>query len=308
MTRKLSITPAGAESASAAKRRPRVLLVGSLSGRQDLAESVRLLRPVVEEFVDVAGEDFGGSNPVETTGADWAIVFGGDGSILRAARQMGPRQIPVLGVNLGKLGFLADIQPERLRESLELVRDGRYSVVRHLMLACELREGDRCVAQATALNEAAILGGPPWSIQQIDLYVSGQLAASYSCDGLIISTPVGSTAHNLSAGGPIVRKDVQAVVIAPLSPHTLTVRPVVDSAERVFELAVRNPHGSTGLIVDGQLVGKLTAASRVVVRRSDSVFQLIEVEGRNYYRTLREKLGWGVGFPDRPPSSDGSGP
>lgn len=283
----------------------RAILLGSLNKRRDLTSAVKRLRPIVESVFEISDEDFGGKNPVATVGADLAVVFGGDGSILRAVRQMGGNQIPVLGVNLGKLGFLADTQPEALATNLQLVREGRFKLVDHLMLDCEVRNGERVVASTMGLNEVAIIGGPPYNILEIDLYVSGALAASYSCDGLIISTPVGSTAHNLSTGGPIVRKDVAAVVIAPISPHTLTVRPVVDSADQVFELQVSQPNRSTSVVVDGQTVAAVEPETRIRVQRSKNVFQLIEVEGHNYYRTLREKLGWGIGFADHRQQEDG---
>lgn len=282
--------------------RMKALLLGSLNRRRDLTIAVKRLRPIVEAAMEIVGEDFGGKNPVDTSAADIAIVFGGDGSILRAGRQMAERQIPVLGVNLGKLGFLADIQPDELEGTLQLLREGRFKIVDHLMLDCTVLLDERVVARSLGLNEVAVLGGPPYNILEIDLYASGDLAASYSCDGLIISTPIGSTAHNLSAGGPIVRKDVPAVVIVPISPHTLTVRPVVDSADQTFELRVAQPNRSTSVVVDGQAICGVEAGTRIRIRRSSSVFRLIEVEGRNYYRTLREKLGWGVGFTDHRPT------
>jgi NAD+ kinase len=127
----------------------------------------------------------------------------------------------------------------------------------------------------------------------VDLYVDAELATTYSCDGLIISTPVGSTAHNLSAGGPILRKSLEAFVISALSPHTLTVRPVVDSADRVYEVVVQQPNETTSVVLDGRTICCLTGADRVRVERAAPKFQLIEVQGRNYYRTLREKLSWG---------------
>ena len=161
------------------------------------------------------------------------------------------------------------------------------------MLHAEVIRDGKTIAEKTGLNEVAILGGPPYEIQQLDLAVDGIPATSYNCDGLIISTPVGSTAHNLSAGGPILRKDLQAFVISPISPHTLTVRPVVDTADRVYELVATNPNESACVVLDGQIVTKLQAGDRLCVSRSKSIFQLIEVSGHNYYRTLREKLGWG---------------
>ena len=127
----------------------------------------------------------------------------------------------------------------------------------------------------------------------VDLYVDSEWATTYSCDGLIISTPVGSTAHNLSAGGPILRKDMQAFVIVPISPHTLTVRPVVDTAQRIYEMAVRVPREGTSVVVDGVVLGSVTEADRVRVQRAESGFKMLQVAGQDDYATLREKLGWG---------------
>jgi NAD+ kinase len=140
----------------------------------------------------------------------------------------------------------------------------------------------------------------------IELYVDGDLVTTYSCDGLIVSTPVGSTAHSLSAGGPILRKDIQALVVVPISPHTLTHRPVVDSADRVFELTVPNPNEGTSLVSDGRVLGTLQKNDRVRIVRSEARFQMIEVGDQNYYRTLREKLGWGGQIRTSEPKSQSS--
>ncbi len=273
-------------------KRPQALILGSGDRKPELIPAARQLRPDIERFVDVVLEDFAYQEDLSGLDADLAIVLGGDGSILRAARQMAHHQIPVLGVNLGKLGFLADIPPKGVVSALEKYVAGKFHLVNHLMMRVEIFHGCECVANVLALNEAAILGGPPFNIQRIGLVVDGKQATVYSCDGLIISTPVGSTAHNLSAGGPIVRKDVDAFVISPISPHTLTVRPIVDTADRVYEFVVDEPNESTSLVVDGQKIVKLTASHRIQISRAEPVFQLIEVSGRNYYRTLREKLGW----------------
>jgi NAD+ kinase len=127
----------------------------------------------------------------------------------------------------------------------------------------------------------------------IDLYVDGLLATTYRCDGLIVSTPVGSTAHNLSAGGPILRKNLSAFVISPISPHTLTYRPVVDTADRLYELTVTNPNESTSIVVDGRVLGRIEPGDRVQICRAGQTFKMLSVPGQNDYRTLREKLGWG---------------
>jgi NAD+ kinase len=127
----------------------------------------------------------------------------------------------------------------------------------------------------------------------IHLFVDGELVTTYSCDGVIVSTPVGSTAYSLSAGGPILRKDLQAFVISPISPHTLTNRPVIDSAERHYELEVARPNPGTSVVVDGQMLAGLEPYDRIHVVRAEPRFKLLEVPGHSYYRTLREKLGWG---------------
>ena len=272
--------------------RARVILL-AYGDRPDVAAEVKRLRSVIEEHAEIVCTDFHFSEDLSDIEADLVIVMGGDGSILRAAHQMGPRQLPVLGVNLGKLGFLADLLPDRLVEVFPEVCRGKFRVIEHLMFECQVFRDGKVLHQVLGLNEAAVLGGPPFALLNVQLYVDSELATTYSCDGLIISTPVGSTAHNLSAGGPILRKSMQAFVISPISPHTLTNRPVVDSAEHVYELVVPQPHDGTSLVVDGQMVCGLTPDDRVRIERSQARFKLIEVSGHGYYRTLREKLGWG---------------
>ena len=154
-----------------------------------------------------------------------------------------------------------------------------------------LRDG-AVIHQDLGLNEMAILGGAPFAMLDIDLYVDSILATTYSCDGLIISTPVGSTAHSLSAGGPILRKSLQAFVISPISPHTLTVRPVVDRADRVYEAVAHQPHASASVVVDGCVICELKPSDRVQVCRAKPEFRMVEVGGQNYFRSLREKLDW----------------
>ena len=274
----------------------KAILLGSGDRRPRILSEIERLRPMISSVVDIVCEDFAYNEDIALCAADIAIVLGGDGSILRAAKQMGASQIPVLGLNLGKLGFLADIHPDSVVEALKCVVSGKYKLVDHLMIRCQILKDDKVIADEIGLNEVSILGGPPFDIQKIDLYVDDELATSYYCDGLIISTPIGSTAHNLSAGGPILRKNLQAFVISPISPHTLTVRPVVDTADRVYEIVVSKPNDSTCAVLDGQVLSPLTADNRLRIQKADHVFQMIQVAGNSYYRTLREKLGWSGQF------------
>src|SRR5688572_5621851 len=272
-------------------RRPRLLLLGSGERPSVLPEAARL-RPILEKHAEVVLADFEFTQDLSSTRADLAVVLGGDGSILRAANQMRFNQTPVLGVNLGKLGFLADLSPAELIAVFPEVCAGSFRVAEHLMFHTTVRRKGELLCERLGLNETSILGGPPFSILNIDLYVDAELATTYSCDGLIVSTPVGSTAHSLSAGGPILRKNLQAFVISPISPHTLTNRPVIDSADRQYELVVPAPHEGTTLVADGRVLATLQPGDRVRIERSSARFKLLNVPGHNYYRTLREKLGW----------------
>lgn len=228
--------------------------------------------------------------------ADLAVVLGGDGSILRTARWMGYEQVPVLGFNLGTLGFLADFSIAEVETVLEDVASGAFRLIDHLMFETEVIRDGVPIHRELGLNETSLLAGPPFSMIELCLFVDGDIATTYRCDGLIVSTPVGSTAYNLSAGGPIVRKDVDAFVFTPLSPHTLTNRTVVDSASRVYELLVPAPNEGSACVVDGRVVTGLLPADRVRVRRAAPRFTLIETRNHGYYRTLRDKLHWGGGI------------
>jgi NAD+ kinase len=254
---------------------------------------VTQLRPIIERHFAVDGIYLEQAADLSGNHADIAVVLGGDGAILQAAHQMGYHQRPVLGVNLGRLGFLAALQPTQLEQVLPEIAAGRHRVNEHLMIECTIQRTGRPPYHSLGLNEAAVLAGPPFTMVDIELYVDGELVTTYSCDGLIVSTPIGSTAHSLSAGGPILRNIMQALVIVPISPHTLTHRPVVDSADRVIELAVPRPLEGTSLVVDGRVLGKLEPDDRVRIVRSKARFQMVEVRGQSYYRTLHDKLGWG---------------
>lgn len=275
--------------------RPRVLLLGA-GGRDCVRATAAPIQALLERHARLVLIDLALREKLSEIQSDFAVVLGGDGTILRVARQMGANQVPVIGVNLGRLGFLADLSPDEFEACLPAICSGQCRVVEHLMFRCQVLQDSRCIHDELGLNETAILAGPRFSMLSVDLYVDSELATTYSCDGLIISTPVGSTAHSLSAGGPILRKSMQAFVVSPISPHTLTVRPVVDSADRVYEMAVLEPNEGTSVVVDGRPMCRLTATNRVRVSRAESTFKLVEVRGHNYYRTLREKLGWGGGI------------
>ncbi|MGC3972465.1 MAG: NAD(+)/NADH kinase [Pirellulales bacterium] len=276
-------------------RKPRVIVLGA-GQKPSIADGAERLRGVVEEHCEIVVWDLQFEVDLSEIDAEYVVVFGGDGSILRAVHKLGYRQRPIVGVNLGKLGFLADVARDELPALLPKLCRRELVIGRHVMLECTLvREG---VDQWTelALNEAAVLGGPPFVILDVELYVDAQWVTTYSADGLIISTPVGSTAHSLSAGGPILRKDLSAVVISPISPHALTMRPVVDSAERKYELVIPSPNEGTHMVVDGRDMGVVLPGDRFRVSRAEPCCLLVEAPGHSYYGTLRDKLGWSGRF------------
>jgi NAD+ kinase len=228
-----------------------------------------------------------------TQPSDLAVVLGGDGAILRACRGFGLRQMPIVGINLGRLGFLADLSPDEFRQQIHRLESRDYRVVHHLMLECEHRRADGSVRKYLGLNEAAIHAGGSLSMIDVELSVGGVHVTTYSADGLILSTPVGSTAHSLSAGGPILQQDLQAFVITPISPHTLSNRPLVDSADHEYRLTLPNVPAGVMLTVDGQIREPLTPGDEIFVRRAAVSFQLVRLSGHSYYKTLNQKLGWG---------------
>jgi NAD+ kinase len=223
---------------------------------------------------------------------DLAVVLGGDGSILRACRAFGHHQIPILGVNLGRLGFLADLSPDDFLSLIPELESRQFEIVSHLMFECLHRRPDGSESRYLGLNEAAILSGASLRLIDIDLSIDAAHVTTFSGDGLIISTPVGSTAHNLSAGGPILRQDLQAFVVTPICPHTLTIRPIVDSANAEYELASPEAPPGVMLVIDGQIKVPFGPGDAAVIRQANVSFQLVRLHGHSFYGTLHRKLGW----------------
>jgi NAD+ kinase len=271
----------------------RVFVLGN-AHRPGVLEEVERLLPFLREHAEVVVIDLLQETDLSAHSADLTLVLGGDGAILRAARQMGYRQTPVLGVNLGKLGFLADLSPEELRACFPRVVRGEYRVTQHLMFECVVEAPGSPPRTLLGLNEIAVQAGAPFHMIDLDLVVDGETVSRYSGDGLIVSTPVGSTGHSLSAGGPILGQELAAFVITPICPHALTSRPVVDSADKVYSIAIRRACAGTALVVDGQELVPVTVAHRVTVRKAPVTFGLVKVPGRSYYQTLRDKLNWGT--------------
>jgi len=263
------------------------------------------LRPSIEQQtgLELEAVDLGGGLDFTRVGAELAVVLGGDGAILRACRQMGYHQLPILGVNLGRLGFLADISPAEFAATCPRLVARDFKCVSHLMYSCQVKRAGSEQPVFLGLNEVAISCGASYHMFDVHLLIDHQTVTTYSGDGLIISTPVGSTAHNLSAGGPILSQKLQSFVITPICPHTISVRPLVDSADCVYTLQLEEIPAGVTLIVDGQLHVPLESGDQIEVKRAPVSFQLVKLPGMSFYSTLHRKLGWG-GQPNYQPRTE----
>ncbi len=270
----------------------RVMVLGNAS-RRGVQEEADQLLPFLKSHADIVAYDLEQKHDLACIEADLALVLGGDGAILRAARQMGYCQVPVLGVNLGKLGFLADLSPEELRQFFPGICRREYRLSRHLMFECVVRLGEDEQVYL-GLNEIVIHADPGSHMLDLELQVDGETVTHYGGDGLILSTPIGSTAHSLSAGGPILGQELAAFVITPICPHTLTSRPVVESADKTYQISLEQTASGANLIVDGQHTLVLSPQHKVTLRKAPVQFELVKVAGRSFYQTLRDKLHWGT--------------
>ncbi len=224
---------------------------------------------------------------------DLLIVLGGDGTLLAAARALYRHEVPIFAVNLGDLGFLTVITRDELYPALEGVLSGNYRSERRVQIEGELVRADEVLSTFRALNDVVLNKGAIARIQDFEVYADGEFISNYKSDGLIVSTPTGSTAYSLAAGGPVVSPSVEAFIVTPICAHTLTNRPLVLRDSAHIEIVVKSQREAAYLTVDGQ-VGIATHSEDIIrVRKSDSVVELIQPPQRNYYEILRQKLKWG---------------
>lgn len=260
--------------------------------KPEVAAAAKRLRPHLAKEFDVVAEDLTNDLDLEKVRADLAVVVGGDGSILATVRRMGSRQMPILGLNLGKFGFLAEFHEGDIKEVVAHLRDGSTVCQQRMVLHCDLRRGDEVVEESLAANDA-VVSRTQVRVIRTRLYIDDEYIATYVSDGLVVSTPTGSTAYSLSSGGPIVEPGIQAFVLTPVCAHTLSARPLVVSCEKVIEIELDQVSPSASLTIDGQLIYDLEEGDRVRLTKSPYYFQLIELKARSYFETLRKKLNWG---------------
>lgn len=284
--------------------------VGLVSGQQrpetrEFAESLiaKLREAEVEVLLDpnTANSCPGGyeqrSREELVAQADMVIVMGGDGLLLRVARLAGPTQVPLLGVDLGSFGFLAAVQPAVVLDHVDQLLAGQYHIHQRLMLAVEVRRGNQVTDQLLALNDAVISRIHPRRMVRLDTHVDGERVAIYPVDGLIVATPTGSTAYNLSAGGPLVDPDLDCLILTPICHHTLYLRPLIVDDDSVITVKVEQRYDepvTVRLSVDGQEDVEVTSEDLVVIQKAPGKAQLVRLDKSSFFERLHTKLRWGL--------------
>lgn len=285
----------------------RVFIVANVSKRP-VEEALEQWQPWLAKRATIVGIETDGDVKLSLVEADLILVLGGDGTLLSVARRLGGKPIPVMGVNFGRLGFLAGFTPENFRKHFDQYLNQGLRVDSRLMLetsvvssevSCNLTDakevGEHRRFVATALNDAVITAGPPFHMVELSISAETDAGVSYFGDGVIVSTASGSTAYNVSAGGPIISPDVEAFCITPICPHSLSFRPVVVSSRATLLIDAVKVNDGTTLFCDGQTSTRLMTGDKVVVRRSEHQFLLVENPEAREWRSLAEKLNWAVG-------------
>ncbi|MFW6457693.1 MAG: NAD(+)/NADH kinase [Planctomycetota bacterium] len=268
----------------------KVILFGNPE-KDSIARALDNLQPWLEERAGVV-RDTDLNTPWGNENMDFAIALGGDGTMLSAARKFSGDHIPVIGINMGKFGFLTETTMEECHKMLTDVFEERYTISNRMMLRAVLERNKEVIQDTTGLNDVVISRTCLSRLLTIDFWVDGESVNSYRADGLIIATPVGSTAHSLSAGGPIVYPEIDGFVVSPICPHTLSNRPIIVPPDAELEVHPCDYAEPPALTVDGQIFTPLQEDDVVRVHKCDDDLRLIQTGRQHFFQTLRNKLGW----------------
>lgn len=268
--------------------------------------------PIIKEFVALVREQQGGviyasesaeflklcqdepAMPLSVLGehCDLVAAFGGDGTLLSTACEVGASGVPILGVNLGGLGFLAEFKTDEMRETVQDLISGNYTVLDRMVLAVQVHAADQ-IKKYFALNDVVVDKGTYARLIFTDVFVDGNYLNTYRSDGLIVATPTGSTAYSLSAGGPLLMPVMQAILVTPICPHSLTVRPIVLSGDSVLSVATRGPQKPVQVNIDGQNCFTIRTGDRLEISKADYSVKWVSSSKRDFFSILRTKLNWG---------------
>jgi len=272
----------------------RVVLIGN-PDKPHVAKAMQQVKAVIARRAEVVGEALTHQSPTLLDAApDIVVVLGGDGMILGVIRGMGGRQIPVVGVNLGKLGYLAEFALKDFEEHIDQILADSTHVSEGMMLDVSVFRNERRVFSSLAMNDCVVQAGPPYRMVELAVLADSSPLTRVAGDGLIISTPIGSTAHNMAAGGPIVENGVEGIVITPICPHSLAHRPLVLKANQVIDVIATRANDGTTLTIDGQISVPFHMGDCLSVSASPHKFKLVRHPGQGRWHTLVTKLKWGV--------------
>ena len=249
-----------------------------------------ILDPETAEYI--AGHEPVPRSEMATRPLDLVVVLGGDGTLLSAARVTAAIDVPLLGVNLGSLGFLTEVPPQSLYTMLDAIAEGRAPVEHRSLMQCDLLRGDTVRGSYLVFNDAVVNKTALARLNTYDLYIDRVFVSSYRADGMIVATPTGSTAYSLSAGGPVLMPTVKALIVTPVAPHSLTHRPLVVPDSSEIEILLRSEEEVAYLSLDGQPGLDLSDGDRVRCRRSEHEVNLFR-SGSDFFQALRTKLKWG---------------
>ena len=261
----------------------RVALVGKLRSAEITATLRQLADLLAMRGCEVV--------PENAAAVDLAVVVGGDGSLLAAARELVGRRVPVVGINLGRVGFMSDIGRDDMQSSVGAILDGNYTIEERALLDAEIFRGGNSILRTIALNEAVVGKGSQGRLIEFSLTIDGEFVYTLRGDGVIVATPTGSTAYALSAQGPILHPAVPALALVPLNPHTLSARPVSVSDRSAIEISLVRALDARAHF-DGIALTDMAEGDRLVLRRSADMVRFVHPPGYRYFATLREKLRW----------------
>lgn len=270
----------------------RVLIIGD-TRKPKIQSALQELNSWLKERAQTVILDLAQEEGKRSLEGDIAVVLGGDGAFLRASRMVSPFGIPLVGVHLGAFGFLAELTPTDMYDYLEKALRNECRIVPRMLLNCRLERGQKVIKESLGVNDAVISRSSLSRLISIRLFIDEEEVTVYGSDGLIVSTPMGSTAHCLAAGGPILSPDLDAFVILPICPHTLTNRPLVISSDSRIEMEPTSEGVEIGLTVDGQVYEDILPGDRIKVERARLPLRFVDTGIRSFYAVLREKLAWG---------------
>ncbi len=270
------------------------------AGDSSLRQLVRLLQHhgcnvIVEEALEPVLEDLklqAGSRTQLGESCDLVIVVGGDGRLLGAARTFARHDLAVLGINRGRLGFLTDIRPAEIEDRIGQVLNGDYHIEQRFLLDMEVRRGRAAIGEGSALNDVVLLSGESVHMIEFELFIDGDFVYGQRSDGLIVATPTGSTAYALSGGGPIMHPRLDAMVLVPLNPHTLTSRPLVVDGNSEIKIRLTSPNLKPLVSCDGQEGVRLQCDDEIRVSKKPHRLKLLHPPGQDFYEACRSKLSW----------------